>query len=81
MVTISLRPSTAGCWSISRARITLFSDLQLGPAIKLAREVARDEHLRSLRVILVEMPGPEVMMVLACYGDRDCTNPCAVMMA
>lgn len=81
MVTISLRPSTVGRWSISRAHITLFSDLQLGPAIKLAREVARDEHLRSRRAILVEMPGPEAMIILARYGDRDCTNPCAVMMA
>jgi hypothetical protein len=49
----------------------LFSDLQLGPAIKLAREMARDEHQRLGRRVRVEMPGPLSTIVLARYADED----------
>ncbi|MFC5741212.1 hypothetical protein [Dyella tabacisoli] len=68
MITYSLKQSTAGGWSICRSGFALFSDLRLGPAIKLAREIARDEHLRSGRVICVEMPGPATNIRLARYG-------------
>jgi hypothetical protein len=71
MVTISLRQSAAGGWHVCRCHITLFSDLQLGPAIKLAREMARDEHQRLRRQICVEMPGPVSTIVLARYADED----------
>ena len=67
MVTILLKPKANGSWSISRCHVTLFSDLQLGLAIKLAREMARDEHLRSGREMRVEMPGPFPSVVLASH--------------
>ncbi|MBQ4853758.1 hypothetical protein IMW82_03570 [Rhodanobacter sp. B2A1Ga4] len=72
MVTISLKQATTGDWCICRGRITLFSNLQLGVAIKLAREMARDEHQRLGRQVLVEMPGPTSAVVLARYvNDSD----------
>ncbi|MFC5525738.1 hypothetical protein ACFPPA_08270 [Rhodanobacter ginsengisoli] len=79
MVTISLRPSLAGDrdisgeWSIRRCGVTLFSDLSLVQAIRLARDVARDEYLRLQRPTCVEMPGMHFAIVLACYtgvGDE-----------
>jgi hypothetical protein len=69
MVTISLKQSAAGGWHVCRCRITLFSDLQLGAAIKLAREMARDEHQRLGRRVCVEMPGPMSAIVLARYAN------------
>ncbi|MGY3038672.1 hypothetical protein ACVWWQ_000259 [Rhodanobacter sp. TND4EL1] len=72
MVTLLLKPLANGAWSICRQQVTLFSDLQLGPAIKLARELARDEHQRLGRDVRVEMPGPVSTVVLANYS-RDAT--------
>lgn len=40
MVTVSLEQSAAGNWRVCRCRITLFNDLRLGAANKLAREMA-----------------------------------------
>jgi hypothetical protein len=72
MVTISLRQAVAGDWCVRRGQITLFSNLQLGAAIKLAREMARDEHERLGHRVRVEMPGPSSVIVLAYYaGDGD----------
>ena len=72
MVTISLKQAVAGDWCIRRGQITLFSNLQLGAAIKLAREMARDEHERLGRRARVEMPGPSSAIVVAHYaGDGD----------
>ena len=71
MVTISLKQSVAGSWHVCRCQIALFSDLQLGPAIKLAREVARDEHQRLGHQVCVKMPGPSSMIVLARYVGSD----------
>jgi hypothetical protein len=68
LVIISLKPSFAGGWSVCRSHIALFGDLQLGAAIKLARELARDEHQRSNRSVSVEMPGPTSTIVLARYA-------------
>jgi hypothetical protein len=64
---ISLKPSETGSWKVCRAHIALFSDLPLAAAIKLARELARDEHRRSNCSICVEMPGPVSVIVLARY--------------
>ena len=58
MVTYSLKQSNEGHWSVWRSGLSLFGDLRLAAAIKLAREVARDEHLRSGCAVCVEMPGP-----------------------
>jgi len=71
MVTISLKQSAAGSWHVCRCQIALFSDLQLGPAIKLAREMARDEHRRMGHQVCVKMPGPSSMIVLARYVSGD----------
>jgi hypothetical protein len=71
LVIISLKPSVAGGWKVCRARIALFGDLQLGAAIKLARELARDEYQRSNRPVSVEMPGPTSTIVLARYAGVD----------
>ncbi|WP_114241124.1 hypothetical protein [Dyella sp. C9] len=65
MVTYSLKQSADGRWSVCRSGFTLFSGLHLEPAIRLAREVARDEHLRSRRAVSVEMPGTDSSIRLA----------------
>jgi hypothetical protein len=70
MIIYSLKPSAEGHWSICRSGFCLFSDLRLGPAITLAREVARDEHARSGRAVCVEMPGTESSIRLAQYENR-----------
>jgi hypothetical protein len=70
MVIISLKQAPKGSWSVARAHVSLFSDLQLDAAIALAKEVAHDEHLRTGRPIRVEMPGPASTLVLARYLDR-----------
>jgi hypothetical protein len=69
MVIISLKQGRKGNWNVTRAHVTLFSDLQLDAAIALAKEVAQDEHVRSGRPIRVEMPGPASTLVLARYMD------------
>lgn len=66
-VVFSIRECAAGQWSVCRGSITLFSQLRFGPAIRLAREVARDEHRRSGRSVTVEMPGPTSVIQLANY--------------
>lgn len=68
MIVYSLKQSPEGHWSVCRAGFSLFSGLRLGPAISLAREVARDEHVRSGRVVCVEMPGVESSIRLAQYA-------------
>ncbi|RDI99486.1 hypothetical protein DVT68_01090 [Dyella solisilvae] len=68
MVTYSLKQSADGLWCVCRLGFSLFSDLRLGAAITLAREVARDEHLRSGRPVCVEMPGMESSIRLAQYA-------------
>ncbi|KRE90804.1 hypothetical protein ASG87_01320 [Frateuria sp. Soil773] len=66
-IVFSLKECAGGQWSVCRGSITLFSQLRLGPAIRLAREVARDEHLRSGRSVSVELPGPTSAIELANY--------------
>lgn len=67
MMRVSLVPATASLWSIRRSGITLFREMTLGAAIKLAREVARDEHLCSGRDTCVEMPGVDGPILLALH--------------
>jgi hypothetical protein len=67
MVIYSLKPSTEGRWNVCRSGVSLFSDLRLEAAVRLAREVARDEHFRCARTVYVEMPGPESTIRLAQY--------------
>lgn len=81
MVTISLKQSNADTWAVRRCQITLFSDLKLGPAINLAREIARDEHQRMRREVCVEMPGPTSTIVLAHYVNGDVPGVAAAIAA
>lgn len=71
MIVYSLKQSQEGHWSVCRSGFSLFSGLRLGPAISLAREVARDEHVRSGRVVCVEMPGVESNIRLAQYARSE----------
>jgi hypothetical protein len=71
VVTISLKQANAGTWAIRRCQINLFSDLTLGAAISLARELARDEHQRSSCAVSVEMPVATSAIVLAHYTNGD----------
>lgn len=68
MVTYSLKQASDGLWSVCRSGSSLFSHLQLHAAITLAREVARDEYLRSGRPVCVEMPGMESSIRLAHFA-------------
>jgi hypothetical protein len=68
MVIISIKPSANGGWKVCRSHVALFGDLRLGAAIRLARELARDEHQRSSGSVSVEMPGPTSAIVLARYS-------------
>jgi hypothetical protein len=68
MMLVSLTQTTAYRWSIRRGNIVLFRELLLGPAITLAREIARDEHLCSGRAICVEMLGTGGPIRLASYA-------------
>jgi hypothetical protein len=68
MVIYSLKQSSDGQWNVCRSGASLFSDLQLSAAIRLAREVARDEHLRFGRSVCVEMPGTESTIRLAQFA-------------
>ncbi|WP_201315757.1 hypothetical protein [Dyella sp. EPa41] len=69
MVTYSLKQSAEGQWNVCRSGASLFTHLQLPAAIRLAREVARDEHLRSGRSVCVEMPGTESTIRLAQFAS------------
>lgn len=68
MMLVSLIQTTAYRWSVRRGNTVLFRELLLGPAITLAREIARDEHLCSGRAICVEMQGIGGPIRLASYA-------------
>ncbi|HEV2679789.1 MAG TPA: hypothetical protein VGV14_04760 [Rhodanobacter sp.] len=73
MVVYTLKQTDDGQWSICRMGTPLFSQMQLGPAIKLAREAARDEHYSNGQTTSVEMRGLGSLMRLA-YFDRATTG-------
>jgi hypothetical protein len=55
MIVYTIRQDEGGQWAVCREDNLLFRELSLGPAIRLARDVARDEHHRSSRPTCVEM--------------------------
>lgn len=57
-------------WRITLNHWVLFSQLKLGPAIELARKLARDEHAASGRTVFVALAGENLSALLAHY-------PCA----
>jgi len=70
MVVYTLKQADDGEWSICRIDSVLFTQAQLGPAIKLARKAARDEYCRSGQPTCVEMRGLGSPISLG-YFDQD----------
>ena len=70
MVVYTLKQADDGEWSICRMGSALFTQMQLGLAIKLARQAARDEHRRSGQPTCVEMRGLGSPIRLG-YFDQD----------
>lgn len=70
MVRISRHDSAAGDWRICREQVTLFRDMRLTSAIRLAREIGRYEHVRLGCQVRVEMPGRGAPIVLANFIAR-----------
>ena len=70
MLTISLRPSTGRGWNVCHQGNVLFSELPLGEAIQLARQLARAEHERTRQPTCVDVPGPLGRIVAACFARQ-----------
>jgi hypothetical protein len=71
MIVYTVKQSQDGHWSIRRMGSTLFGDLQLAAAIRLARTIARDEHHRSQRPVSVEMHDAASVIRLGNYQQED----------
>lgn len=69
MVVYTVKQIQGGQWAICRMGFALFKDMQLGPAIELARTVARDEYTRSRRPVSIEMHDANAVIPLGSY-DR-----------
>jgi hypothetical protein len=67
MIVYTVRQNKCGLWSVSCVSVTLADGLQLGPAIKQARNAARTEHLASGLITRVEMHGDAAVVLLASY--------------
>lgn len=67
---ISLVECEGGAWSICRDSVVLYGQLRLGPAIRLARQLARDEHGRTGRDVSVVLTGLQDGIRLARYGTE-----------
>ena len=65
MIVYSLKQTDDQLWSVCRMGAPMFNGLQLGPAIKLARELAREEHYRAGKPTFVELHGADPVMKLA----------------
>lgn len=66
-IVISLVECDGGMWSICRDSVALCGEMRLGPAITLARRLARDEHNRTGRGVSVMLAGPPDGVRLAYY--------------
>jgi hypothetical protein len=67
MILFTVKPNATGQWCIQSIGATLADGLQLGAAIRQARDAARMEHLQSGLVTRVEMHGTDVIVPLAHY--------------
>jgi hypothetical protein len=70
MIVYTIRQDEGGQWEVCREDHLLFRELSLGPAIRLARDVARDEHNRSSRPTCVEMREGGSQTNLATYPKQ-----------
>jgi hypothetical protein len=67
MIVYTVQQEQGGLWSISCVGVALVDGLQLGPAIKHARGVARAEHLATGLTTRVEMHDADAIMPLAIF--------------
>jgi hypothetical protein len=65
----AIKEDGAGMWCICCAQIDLGSRLTLAQAIKQARQLARDRHVRSGFAVSVELISPEGAITLAQYSQ------------
>jgi hypothetical protein len=70
MIVYTIKQDEGGQWGICREDAFLFRELTLGPAIRLARDIARDEHHRSSRPTCVEMRAGGSQTNLATYPKQ-----------
>jgi hypothetical protein len=70
MIVYTIKQVEGGQWGICREDAFLFRELTLGPAIRLARDIARDEHHRSSRPTCVEMREGGSRINLARYPKK-----------
>lgn len=76
MMRVLIAPTASGLWNICRSNTILFRDLPLAAAIKLARQLAREEHACSDRDIVVEMQCAGAPILLAHYArPQDTATP------
>lgn len=66
-IVISLVECDGGAWNVCRGSVPLHGQLRLGAAIKLARQLARDEHHRSGLDTSVLLTGSPKAIQLAHY--------------
>lgn len=69
-VVYSIRMSRNTQWYVTLNQWVLYSQLKLAPAIKLARQLARDEHAASGRTVFVELTGDNLSILLAHYPSE-----------
>lgn len=67
----AIKEDGAGMWCICRAQVCFASRLTLAQAIKQARQLARDQHVRSGLAVSVEMISPEGAITLTQYVRAD----------
>jgi hypothetical protein len=67
MILYTVKQNGNGLWCVRTMSATLADDLQLGAAIRQARDAARTEHLESGLVTRVEMHGADAIVPLAHY--------------
>lgn len=74
MVVYTLKQADDGEWSICRMGSALFTQMQLGPAIKLARQAARDERSRCGQPTCVEIRGIGSLIRLGYFAQKGSTT-------
>jgi len=67
VILYTVKPNSVGQWCVHTTGAMLADGLQLGAAIRQARDAARTEHRESGLVTRVEMHGADVIVPLAYY--------------
>ncbi|MGP1667436.1 MAG: hypothetical protein ACTS5I_16325 [Rhodanobacter sp.] len=66
---LTIQETADGLWRISREQDVLFAKLHLASAIRRARGLAREEHVRTGLPACVEMQDPDFTIMLAEYAS------------